>query len=174
MGISRGAFIKLERGERRLNEDSIDQAARAFAVDAAEIIKDVADVAIIGLVGADATGSKITFVNSGELGRAAMPPNGSEKTVAVEVRGNSMRGIADDGYIIYYEDVRSPLTDDMLGELCVLWLTDGRVLIKKPFHSRSPGLFDLESANGPTMREQQVETGAFVTAIIPRRFAIKG
>jgi transcriptional regulator with XRE-family HTH domain len=40
MGMSRGGFIKLERGERRLNERTIAQAARAFGVQPEEVIND--------------------------------------------------------------------------------------------------------------------------------------
>lgn len=40
MGISRGQFIKLERGERKLTERTIDLAAKGFQVSRAEIIGD--------------------------------------------------------------------------------------------------------------------------------------
>lgn len=40
LGISRGGFIKLERGERRLNERTITLAAKAFDVSRAEVIRD--------------------------------------------------------------------------------------------------------------------------------------
>lgn len=39
MGVSRSQFIKLERGERRLTIDYINQAAKAFSVRASEIIE---------------------------------------------------------------------------------------------------------------------------------------
>jgi len=40
MGISRGQFIKLERGERGLTERTIALAAKAFGVPPAEVIGD--------------------------------------------------------------------------------------------------------------------------------------
>lgn len=40
MGISRGQFIKLERGERGLTQRTIDLAARAFGVAPAEILEE--------------------------------------------------------------------------------------------------------------------------------------
>ena len=169
MGLSRGQFIKLERGERKLTERTIALAARAFGVDPRDILGGSSDVPIVGIVGADTSGA-ITYVGTdGELGRAPMPPSGNDQTVAVEVRGASMRGVAEDNWLIYYDDVRSPLTEDMIGELCVLWLADGQVLIKTPFYSRIPGRFDLESTNAPTLREQEVVSAAFVTFLAPRR-----
>jgi transcriptional regulator with XRE-family HTH domain len=169
MGISRSGYIKLERGDRKLNEASIANAARAFGVDPSIVIETPQEVSIVGLVGAGSNGGVSYAASDGELGWALRPPDSGDKTVAVEVRGTSMRGVAEDGWLIYYDDERGPVTEDMVGELCVLWLADGQVVIKKPFHSRAAGLFDLESATADTMREQQVESAAFVTWIAPRR-----
>lgn len=43
MGVSRGGFIKLERGERKLTEDTIERAAGAFGVPKAAILADDLD-----------------------------------------------------------------------------------------------------------------------------------
>jgi phage repressor protein C with HTH and peptisase S24 domain len=48
MGISRGHFIKLERGERKLTEHTIALAARAFGVPPAAILDDELTTAPIG------------------------------------------------------------------------------------------------------------------------------
>lgn len=130
-----------------------------------------ATVQVVGLAGAGTDGSVLFSGSDGELGEGPMPPGGNDKTVALEVRGTSMHGIAEEGWLIYYDDRRSPVESDMIGELCVLGLADGRVLIKKPFRSRDEGLFDLESTSAPTLRSQVVEWAALVTAIIPRRTA---
>jgi transcriptional regulator with XRE-family HTH domain len=47
MGISRGGYIKLERGERRLNERTIAIAARAFGVSPKVILGDTDDLAAL-------------------------------------------------------------------------------------------------------------------------------
>lgn len=44
MGVSKGQFIKLERGERRLTIDYINQAAKAFGVSSSEVIDDTPSV----------------------------------------------------------------------------------------------------------------------------------
>jgi phage repressor protein C with HTH and peptisase S24 domain len=49
MGISRGHFIKLERGERKLNEHTIGLAARAFDVPPAEVVADTFAARPMGL-----------------------------------------------------------------------------------------------------------------------------
>lgn len=129
------------------------------------------DVEIVGLAGAGPEGG-IEFASSqGQLGRAPVPPGWTESTVAVEVRGTSMRGLADDGWLVYYDDEkRGSLADMHIGLPCIVWLPDGRVLIKTPYLGRGSGLFDLESQNPavPTMRGVPVESAALVTAIVPR------
>jgi len=54
MRISRGQFIKLERGERKLTERTIALAARAFGVSEADVIADRVTVPLVGFVGAGA------------------------------------------------------------------------------------------------------------------------
>ncbi|MFN7144911.1 MAG: thioredoxin domain-containing protein, partial [Myxococcota bacterium] len=46
---------------------------------------------------------------------APIPPGGTERAAALRVVGHSMRGVADDGALIYFEDQRTPPTPDMLG-----------------------------------------------------------
>ena len=43
MGVSRGQYIKLERGERRLTVDYINRAAKAFGVRSSDILDDEDD-----------------------------------------------------------------------------------------------------------------------------------
>jgi transcriptional regulator with XRE-family HTH domain len=44
MGVSRGHFIKLENGERKLNERTIRLAAKAFTVSPAQVLNEAEDV----------------------------------------------------------------------------------------------------------------------------------
>src|SRR5450755_207272 len=54
MGVSRGQYIKLERGERKLKERTIALAAKAFGVGEADVIADRGNVPLVGFVGAGA------------------------------------------------------------------------------------------------------------------------
>ena len=69
---------------------------------------------------------------------------------------------------MFYDDVRSPITPDMFGQVCVLGLPDGRVVVKQLKPAGSPGLFHLISQNEGPMLDQIVEWGAVVTAMTPR------
>lgn len=124
-------------------------------------------VPLVGYVGA---GAQVNLFADGQgpFGEVEMPPGGSAKTVAVEVRGDSMAGLADDRWIIYYEDRREPVTEDLLGRLCVVGLADGRVLVKKLALGRLVGRFDLYSTQGTPLFDQDVLWAAAVEWIKPR------
>lgn len=79
-----------------------------------------------------------------------------------------MLGIADDGSLVYYDERRDGVTDDMIGRLCVVWIDDGRVLIKRVFHGSQPGLYDLASTAYQTIRDACVTHSALVEWIKPR------
>ena len=67
-----------------------------------------------------------------------------------------------------YDEVRSPVTPDMLGQLCVVGLLDGRVLVKWLKAAKTPGLFHLKSETESTMKDQEVVWAAKVTGMQPR------
>ena len=171
MGVSYGQYVKLERGERRLTADYIQQASIAYGVSQTEIIDEISSVPIVGLAGAGPDGSVIFADEASNLGDAPMPPGGTPTTVAVEIRGDSMRGIGDNGWLFYFDDRREPVTEDLIGELCIVGLDHGHTLVKKLYRGRGAGLWDLESTNAPTLRDQKVVWAALITAIIPARAA---
>lgn len=123
-------------------------------------------VPVVGYVGA---GAEAHFYDAGQgpFGEANMPPRGKTSLVAVVVRGDSMAGTVDDGSTVYYDDRRTPPSEDLIGRLCIVCLKDGRVLLKKLRQGRSAGRWDLYSANGPVMIDQVVEWAAKVLFIAP-------
>jgi len=124
-------------------------------------------VPLIGFVGAGAT-VNLFGVGQGPFDEVEMPPGGSEYTVAVAVRGDSMAGIADDRWIIYYNDRQEPVHEGLYGKLCVVGFANDSVLIKKLAPGRRPGHFDLYSTNGAPIFDQEVIWAAKVEWIKPR------
>jgi transcriptional regulator with XRE-family HTH domain len=124
-------------------------------------------VPLIGFVGA-ATEINLFGNGQGPFDYVEMPPNATENTVAVEVRGDSMSGSADDRYLLYYNNVQEPPTEALLGKLCVIALSDDRMLVKKLQRGRLAGRFDLYSTIGAPMLDQQVLWAAQIEWIRPR------
>src|SRR5204863_1394940 len=101
-------------------------------------------VPVIGYVGA---GSAAHFydVPPSHLDEINGPPDATESTAAVEIRGDSLGPFFNRWYV-FYDDVRRPMTPDLIGHLCVVGLADGRVLITQVHRGRDLGFYTLHSA----------------------------
>lgn len=128
-------------------------------------------VRIIGRVGADASGEVILTTSHESWDQAPIAPGVTSKAVALEVSGHSMHTFAEDGALIYFEEQKTTPDADMLGYPCVVETEDGRVLVKRLLRGSAPGLFDLESIVGPTIRDVKLNWAAEIVAIIPPRQA---
>jgi hypothetical protein len=95
------------------------------------------------------------------------PEGATENTVAAEIRGQSLGPFFDE-WLVYYDDVRSPITPDQFGQLCVVGLPDGRVLVKQVRPAREPGQFHLLSQTEAPILDQEVAWAAKVTNMTPR------
>jgi hypothetical protein len=101
------------------------------------------------------------------VGEVAAPDGATDKTVAVEIRGESL-GSFFDRWIAFYDDVRRPVTSDLMGHLCIVRLTDGRTLIKKLKTGTFDNHYTLLSQFEPPMYDQEVEFAAKIINMVPR------
>lgn len=174
-GWTVSTYLGHENGDRNPGRDSAKRYAAAFKSSWQWIVDGGAQpsasesdtVPILGDVGA---GGEVVFSGEPQGGhdRAARPPGSSPDTVAVRVRGDSMPGVAEDDWLIYYDQRVAGVPDDWIGQLCVVWLPDDRVYVKKVFRGRD-GAFDLVSTGGyAPMRDEEVAWSAKVTWIKPR------
>lgn len=124
-------------------------------------------VPVLGRVGADPEGAVLFATGQGTGDRVPRPPGGSQDAVALLIVGHSMRGLADDGGLIYFEHQRLPPTADMLGQVVVVETETDEVLVKRLLRGSRPGLFDLESIRGPIRKDCRLRWAAHITAIIP-------
>ena len=123
-------------------------------------------VRVVGYVGAGSE-AHIYAVAQGDLDEVDPPRGSNEDTVAVEIRGESL-GAFFNRWLVFYDDVRRPVTPDLIGELCVVGLEDGRVLIKQVQRSRTEGLFNLISSIEKPILDVAVEWAAKVNSIARR------
>lgn len=118
---------------------------------------------IKGYVGA---GGKMNYYDVGEadLGAIDAIPKDPPQATAAIIMGTSLGRFFDRWYAVYNE-VRNPVTEDLIGETCVVWLKDGRVMVKKI--ARNGRKFDLLS-NDPTEETivgVEIESAAMLTDI---------
>lgn len=171
------SYLQHENGLRGLTRVA-KKYAQAFRTTEAWLLTGEGDnpqgetitVPIAGLAGAGPDGAVLFATGDGNFGEVPAPKFASVHTAALEVRGDSMRGLANDGWLIFYDQKESP-TSDHMGEPCVCFLEDGRVLVKTPYPGTRPGHFHLESVNAPMMLDIPVQAFALITDIKPRRSA---
>lgn len=123
-------------------------------------------VPIVGYVGAGAE-AHLFGNGQGPFGEIEAPEGSTDKTVAVEIRGESL-GSFFDRWIVFYNDVRDPPGRDMIGKLCVVGLDDGRILIKKLAKGSNAKNFTLLSQFESPIFDVRVEWAARVTNMVPR------
>lgn len=124
-------------------------------------------VKVRGYVGASA---KMQFyaVADEELEEVERPDGMTDQTIAVEIRGKSLGPLLDT-WLVFYDDVRSPVTDDLIGRVCVVGLADDRIVVKKIVRNGRGG-FNLESnaRREDDIPDAVIEWAAKVKDIRPR------
>ena len=175
-GRSRNTYASNENGNAPFSYRRAKEYAAAFGV-SAEWLYDAAGpmlaaaasglVPVIGHVGANPEGTVLFALGQDPAELAPIPPGGTEQARALKVVGHSMRGVADDGALIYFEDQRTPPTPDMLGHVVVVETDTDEVLVKRLLRGSRAGLFDLESVAGPMRQDARLRWAAHITAIIP-------
>jgi DNA-binding XRE family transcriptional regulator len=165
-GTSQPQIQRLEKGTRGLSKKWATKIAPIVKAFPEELMFGDRTVPVVGIVSAGE--AHFGTETDGDLGLARMPRGGTEETVAVEVRGDSLGG-AFDGWLIYYDQRREPPTDDLLGNLCVVGLQSGQVLVKLLMRGRIPGHYDLFSGSGSgvPLTDQAVIWAARVAGIMP-------
>lgn len=170
MGVPVATYIQHENGTRGFPTQRAKQYADFFRSTPEWLLygrtppaKIRRMVRLVGYVGA---GGGASFYESAELGEVEAPEDATAETVAVQVRGTSL-GPLFDNWLIFYDDVRRPVTDDLHGELCVVGLADGRVLVKRLRPARAVGLYHLDSNMEPTLNDVEVVWAAKVSGMRP-------
>ncbi|MCC6776667.1 MAG: helix-turn-helix domain-containing protein [Hyphomicrobiales bacterium] len=179
VGISQPAVRKIESG-RTEKSKHLPRIARVLELELSELDPDLARMPIAGMdpdeavgptvrvVGYVGAGSEAHFyaVAQGDMDEVPAPEGSTKDTVAVEIRGDSL-GSLFDRWLVFYDEVRRPITSDMIGRLCVVGLADDRVLIKKVRRGRN-GLYTLVSEREPPIENVAIEWAARVKNMVPR------
>lgn len=148
------------RGE---NRDRINELYdRLYSEEGSEI----EEVPLVGYVGAGAA-AHYYGESQGELDRVRAPKNATKDTVAVEIRGASL-GELFERWLVYYDEVRRPVTPDLIGRVCVVGLPDDRVLVKQVKRAKTPGFFHLISNTEQPILDVEIVWAARVLSMEPR------
>jgi phage repressor protein C with HTH and peptisase S24 domain len=125
-------------------------------------------IQVVGYVGAGAAVYPYDDEPKGSgFATVERPPFVTGQAVAVEVRGDSLIPVAEDGWRLVYAGDQTVIEDEVLNRLCVVKLIDGRLLVKRLLRGSQPQRYHLLSTNAPMIEDVEVEWAARVKAIIP-------
>jgi SOS-response transcriptional repressor LexA len=174
-------YASHENGSRGILPDTAERYAKAFRVPAEWILfakgrkteTPPEPPKTVPLVGKVAAGARMYFsdaVAGDDTDTVAAPSVATDTTVAVEVDGDSL-GPAFNGWLVFYDDVHRPVRQDLIGELCVVGLDDGRVMIKILRKARAAGTFHLlpNGTSEPPILDVKVAWAAKVRSMRARR-----
>ena len=161
-------YIQHERGERGYGKKAAEYAD-AYRVSLAWLLTgegpESATVPVVGYVGA---GGDVVYSEEldGEdtIGRPSAAP---ENAVAVQIRGDSL-GHGFDRWYAVYDRRQAPVTENLIGVLCVVGTEDGRSLIKWVRKGSRKGRYHLVSGTGAIEEDVPLAWGAEVIDLKPR------
>jgi len=135
-------------------------------VDPSDPRRTVQSMGLVRKVGYVGAGQAVYGIDDGGPEFVDAPPDARDDTVAVEVRGDSMFPVFEDGTLLYYSRMLPP--KEMLNRRCVVHLADGRILVKTLRLGTSPSVFTLSSFNAPDMVDEVVEWTSPIEWVKPR------
>lgn len=172
--ISEQQLNRLEKGERRLNQDNMRKIAEALHCRPSDLLNNDEKrlVPVLGYVGG---GQEIECIDPHMQGQGieeVEPPTGfyADDIACVAVRGNSMEPMVESNWLLFYRKESDGVPEDCIGQLCVVKLENEGMLVKKIRPGSAPGLYHLLSKNPTyeTMFDQKLRWASRVIDIRPR------
>jgi transcriptional regulator with XRE-family HTH domain len=174
VGVSQGTVSRWEKGAAPSHQH-LARMAELDAVTLDEFLLGALGrvgepgppIPVVGFVGAGASVYPIDDESSMGFSTVERPPFITGEAIAVEVRGDSLVPVAEDGWKLIYTGQQTVLEEEVLNKLCVVALADGRVLVKRIVKGSKPQRYHLLSTNAPMIEDAEVIWAAKVRAIIP-------
>lgn len=143
--------------------------ARALDVDPLWLEKGIdadAPTRVVPLKGYIGAGQSVEAVDGSSSEEVEAPADSHPDTVAAKVLGDSMLPSFQEGWTIYWS-VQKPASE-MINQLCVVQLSDGRIMVKTLRLGSVPGLWTLTSYNAKDIIDVPVDWAAAIDWIRPR------
>lgn len=167
VGSGRSTIVKLEDGTLPMNEAWAKRLAPVLNLRPDQLWTGP-QIPVIGYVGA---GQRVyayddTLYQEETIDR---PPMTAGDLLAVEVKGDSMLPLAEEGWHIVYTAEATVDEHEVLNRVCVVQIDeDGSMLVKRVLRGTKPYHYHLSSLNAPMIEDQKLRWAAVVKAIVPR------
>lgn len=164
----RSTIVKLEQGKLPFTEEWAKRLAPALKIKPHQLKYDELQVKVVGYVGA---GQRVyAYPDMEDAGETIdKPPMTTGDLFAVEVRGDSMLPLAEEGWHIVYTAEATVDEHEVLNRVCVVQLDeDESMLVKRVLRGTKPNHYHLMSTNAPLIEDALLRWAAVVKAIVPR------
>lgn len=158
---------------RRFSKSAAEKYAKFFGVTIDYLLtgkksgRNHTKIPVVGYIGAGQEFHPVDDHPPGQGLELVDPPTGDDgPCVAARIRGNSMHPLKE-GWIIFWNKDEDGVPDSCLGQLCVVKLEDGRMLVKDLYRGSRTGLYNLVSWNAPLIADAPVEWAQRVIDIRP-------
>lgn len=172
VGAGQTTISSWERGRTEPTREDVGRIAGALGVPVAAIELPHGEtppanrtVPLVGYVGAGAQAIRFSD-GQGPFDHVEAPDIATEQTVAAEIRGDSLGALFNE-WLVFYDDVQSPVRAELNGKLCVVGLPDGRVLVKQLKRAPEGRWHLISNTEGPLL-DQEVDWAARVIDMRPR------
>lgn len=169
LATSAGHLHKWETGKISITLKRLAAVATALDCSVIDLIGGQHKVPVDGKVGGGALVHSIDDYPLGQGYRRVRSPIKLDpnKTVAVEVEGDSMLPI-EEGWLLFYSRDYDGVPVECIGKLCVVQLANnGPRFVKRVKQGRKPHLFNLYSTNAREMEDQALDWAAPVLEARP-------
>lgn len=169
LGIPQSRVSEMRKGKRLLKSTELPIIARYLEQPLPQGLTignfTHSYVPLVGVVGAGAEVFAIDdHMKGGGLEEVERPQGATDSTVAVKVRGDSMKPAYKDGDLLYYDTQANGDLDHLIGHDCIVRLTNGRTLVKEL--RRSAGRYWLFSHNDDPLLDVEIEWAAKVKWVL--------
>ena len=169
LGIPQSRVSEMRRGKRLLKSTELQSIADYIDEPVPDgVVTGSAALGTVPLVGFVGAGAQIFAIDDhakgGGLEEVERPEGASSSTVAVRVRGDSMRPAYKNGDLLYYDAQSIGDLDHLIGSDCIAYLSDGRTLVKE-IRKNSSGYW-LHSHNADPLIDIDIEWAAKVKWVL--------
>lgn len=149
--------------------DTLQRLAGALGVDPIWLEKGIqlgTPTRLVKLAGYIGAGHAVEAIGFGDGETIEAPADAHPETIAAIVRGDSMLPVFRENWVLYWS--RHLPAADMVNQLAVVQLSDGRIMVKTIRNGTRPGLWTLTSANAGDIVDVPVDWAAPIDWIKPR------
>lgn len=152
LGITRSTLSRYETNEYPVPDHVVERAAQLYIVTPAYIRYGDTSSRMAQVRGRVGAGAQIEAIEQPPWRFVEIPASWDD-AVALEVSGLSCYPTYDNGDDIVIRGERRLVEGEILGRMCVVETADGLGLVKRVRRGQTPGLFNLESPNAPTLED---------------------